>query len=52
MRWKATFSGKLKNAIGITCGIIDHVNTGDEKKARIKLYDKYEHISGLNLEKL
>lgn len=39
-----TFNGCLKNAIGITSTFIKTIEANCEENARLKLYDKYEHI--------
>lgn len=50
--YKATFHGRTKNAIGICYTITDTVCGTDEENARINLYDKYEHIMGLELSEV
>lgn len=51
--FKVTFTGRKKNAIGIFYKISDIVeapkNSTDEQ-IRLKLYDKYEHISNLKIK--
>lgn len=39
-----TFSGRLKNAIGITYEIKVNINAESKEEAILKLYEKYEHI--------
>lgn len=36
---------RLKNAIGITSHFCEEVTASNPDEARLKLYDKYEHIS-------
>lgn len=48
--YRATFTGRLKNAIGIFYTITDYVTAEDEKAANLKLYDKYDHVMFLKLE--
>lgn len=40
-----SFTGRLKNALGICYHISDTVQAVDEQAALLALYDKYEHIS-------
>jgi len=48
----ATFTGREKNAIGIFYKITDIVEADDQEQARLKLYDKYEHIHQLTFEEV
>lgn len=48
-RYTASFTGRKVGAIGITYYIQDWVEAENEEQAKLKLYDKYEHITGLNL---
>ena len=50
--YKITFIGRESEAIGITYKITETVEAVTEEAAVLKLYDKYEHISVLNIEKL
>lgn len=43
-RFKVTFYGRTKGAIGISYKITDTVWAPDVEGARLALYDKYEHI--------
>ena len=47
--YRAKFTGREVNAIGIFYHINTTVQGNDEKEAELNLYDKYEHISGLTL---
>lgn len=44
MSWTIHFIGRKKGAIGITYPITETVEAEDEEKARLKLYEKYDHI--------
>jgi len=48
--YSATFTGRTKNAIGITYKIQTTVEGTDEENARINLYDRFEHVIGLELK--
>jgi hypothetical protein len=48
--YRASFTGRKVGAIGITYFIIDYVEAENEEQARLKLYDRYEHITGLKLD--
>jgi len=50
--YNATFVGREKAAIGITYHIIAMVEAPNREAANLKLYDKYEHISLLNLKEI
>jgi hypothetical protein len=50
--YKARFYGREKGAIGIFYHITAFVNGNDEHDANIKLYDTYDHITGLELEEI
>lgn len=43
-RYKISFTGRLKGAIGIFYKITDTVQAANENDAILALYDKYEHI--------
>lgn len=45
--FRATFHGRLVGSIGITYRIFATVDAKNLEDARIKLSDRYEHISGL-----
>lgn len=47
--YKATFVGRRVLAIGITHRVETEVNGIDPEDARLNLYDRYEHISNLEL---
>lgn len=49
MRYFADFKGREKTAIGATYKISYQVIAYDEEAARLKLYDRFDHISDLNL---
>ena len=38
------FNGRLKEALGGTFNMAEEVRAPTDKEARLKLYDKYEHI--------
>lgn len=46
------FTGREKNAIGITYKIIKEVIALDIEKARLKLYDNYEQIMVIKCDKV
>jgi len=52
LKYQAKFTGRTINAIGKTYKIIDTVEAENEESARLKLYDKYEHISNLILKEI
>ena len=47
--YTAKFTGRKVGAIGIFYPITTTVQAENEEAARLKLYDKYEHIMGLKL---
>lgn len=47
--YQASFKGRLVGAIGIFEQFRDTVEAFNYEEARIKLYDKYEHITDLKL---
>ena len=51
-RYLASFHGRTKGALGIRYNIETIVEAEDKEKARIRLYDNYEHITGLILTEL
>lgn len=50
--YKATFTGRKINAIGIFYKITDTVEAENEEQARLKLFEKYEHIQSLKLNQI
>lgn len=50
--YRVNFKGRQVGAIGIFYAIADTVQGEDEEQARLKLYEKYEHISGLKLTEI
>jgi hypothetical protein len=48
----ATFIGRQVGAIGKFYGITAHVEARNEAEATLSLYDRYEHISQLELKVL
>ena len=44
MKYKITFSGKKRGAIGIFQQFEEIVCADNEEKAQLKLYEKYDHI--------
>jgi len=46
----ANFIGRENGAIGVTYEITERVKADDIEQARLALYEKYEHISGLVLK--
>jgi hypothetical protein len=52
MKYKAIFTGRTKNAIGIFYQITDTVEGKNEEEARLNLYNKYEHIHQLTLKEI
>lgn len=50
--YKIVFIGRESGAIGITYKITKTVEATTKELAVLKLYDKHEHISVLNIEKL
>ena len=49
-KYQAIFIGRKIHAIGICYLIIDTVYAENRKSARLKLYEKYEHISSLTFK--
>lgn len=49
MKYKATFTGREVGAIGIFHKIETEVDGENEESARLALYDRFEHITGLTL---
>jgi hypothetical protein len=47
--YTARFYGRLKGALGVSYWIETQVEVDAIETARIKLYDRYEHISHLTL---
>lgn len=52
MLYKARFTGRLIGAIGIFYACVDKVEADDEEQARLKLYEKWEHIQNLVLTEI
>jgi len=50
--YKASFTGRTVNAIGIFYPITDTVQGLNKEDAEINLYEKYDHITGLTLEEV
>jgi len=47
--FKLSFIGRLKGAIGITYKIHETVKAENLEAAKLKLYDKYEHITQIKV---
>jgi len=47
--YRASFKGRLCGALGITYRIATHICGSSAEQAKINLYHKYEHISGLTI---
>lgn len=43
-KYQISFIGSLKNSIGLTYRIMENVVAENEPAARIKLYQKYQHV--------
>ena len=52
MEYKATFRGREKDAIGIFYQIDTTVQGNDDEGARLNLYDRFDHVTGLKLERV
>jgi hypothetical protein len=52
VRYRAEFWGRTIGAIGVTSRYVVEVEADNLEAARLKLYDTYEHISGLRLTPL
>ena len=50
-KYTARFTGRLSGAIGCFHPCTVEVEAENEDAARLKLYDTYDHIQGLHLEK-
>jgi hypothetical protein len=50
--YRAEFTGREKNAIGIFYPITDEVKGENEEQAGLNLYDKWEHVHGLKLTQI
>jgi hypothetical protein len=50
--FRATFTGRKINAIGIMYPIVTLVTGSDEDMARLELYNTHEHVTRLKLEEL
>ena len=54
--WKMTtytvkFTGRTNGAIGIFYPITETVQAENEEAAKLKLYEKYEHITNIQIKK-
>lgn len=49
MIFKATFTGRERNAIGIFYEITAYVEANTPEEANLKLYDNYDHIFKLRM---
>ena len=49
-KYRITFIGRTKNALGITYKITKTVEAADEVAATLKLYDTHEHIMVQRIE--
>tara|TARA_R110000822_G_scaffold67329_1_gene164005 strand:- start:460 stop:615 length:156 start_codon:yes stop_codon:yes gene_type:complete len=47
--FKLSFIGRLNGAIGITYKIRENVNAENLEAAKLKLYNKYEHITQIKV---
>jgi hypothetical protein len=52
MKFRVRFTGREVGAIGITYEIETEVEIDIQDAVIMKLYDNYEHISGVNYERL
>lgn len=52
MRYRATFTGRAARAIGIFHAITTHTEGSTPQQAELALYERYEHIQGLQLTPL
>lgn len=50
--WLASFIGRTVGALGGSHRIVTRVNADTESLARIALYERYEHIESLILQKV
>lgn len=48
--FSASFDGKQKGALGLSQQLKTEVFGSDEDEARLKLYNRYEHIQNLHLK--
>lgn len=51
-RYHASFSGRTKGAIGIFQDFDELLYANNDEDARLRLYDKYDHVNGLDLYKV
>lgn len=51
-KYKITFHGRLKGAIGVCYTITDYRAAESEEKAILALYDKYESIHSPRVERI
>ena len=51
-KYKAIFRGREAGAIGIFYSIYAEVEAENKKAAELKLYEKYEHITRLDLREV
>lgn len=49
MVYQATFTGRTVGAIGVFYPITTTVDGDNEDDARLRLYDRFDHIMGLKL---
>lgn len=47
--YRAVFQGRAKGALGIFYPMSTEVTAENEEAARLRLYDRFEHISSLRL---
>ena len=50
MKYIAKFIGRKAGAIGVCYEITERIQADNTEQARLALYEKYEHISGLEIE--
>lgn len=50
--YHAKFSGRKRNAIGLFYPVFVTIQAEDATEAKTKLYEAWEHISGLNLREV
>lgn len=47
VRYRCSFTGRTKGAIGIMYRIVDYVYAASPDEAFLALHDKYDHVQGL-----
>jgi hypothetical protein len=52
MRYRATFHGRLKGAIGISYRHVVEVEGNTPEEANLALYETHDHVHGLTLTPL